>query len=348
VSPARTAPPGARDQVSRLLTLVPYLHSRGTVSVSEAAAALGTTPAQVVRDLRVLFLCGLPGGYPDDLIDVDLDAVLTEEGTARADGLVRVGNAAYLARPLRLTPTEAAAVTVALSVLRSTAEPETVLIIDRTLAKLAAAGGTPGPGADLAAVVSVEGPPDGRSRAETEQQRRLESALREAVDRGVQVEIDYYTPARDEQTRRTVDPHRVIEDGAALYLDAWCHTAGGRRLFRLDRIGGWDLTDSPVTTDPPAPREVAAGTLDASAAQRVTLLLHPAAHWVTEYHPVEAVRPADPSAPPGSVEVDLLVADPRWLTRLLLRLAPNARVIDPPDHDTGLTAAAQAALTWYS
>ncbi|MEJ7796310.1 MAG: DeoR family transcriptional regulator, partial [Nocardioides sp.] len=61
---------GAREQVARLLTLVPYLHSRGQVRVDEAAEALGTTPEQVRRDLRVLFMCGLPGGYPDDLIDV--------------------------------------------------------------------------------------------------------------------------------------------------------------------------------------------------------------------------------------------------------------------------------------
>jgi len=69
---------------------------------------------------------------------------------------------------------------------------------------------------------------------------------------------------------------------------------------------------------------------------------------VTEYHAVEDVRPAGPEAPAGAVEADLLVADPRWLTRLLLRLAPNASVVGPSDQDTRLSAAAQAALTWYS
>ena len=99
-----TPVPQARDQVGRLLTLVPYLHARGTVHVDEAARDLGTTPKQLVKDLKVLLMCGLPGGYPDDLIDVDLDA-LEEDG----DGVIRVSNADYLARPLRLTPTEASA-----------------------------------------------------------------------------------------------------------------------------------------------------------------------------------------------------------------------------------------------
>ncbi|WP_246086703.1 hypothetical protein [Nocardioides humi] len=118
---SRTPTPGARDQVARLLTLVPFLHHRDGVRLEEAATLLGTTPQQVVRDLKVLFMCGLPGGLPDDLIDVDLDAIVTEEGSPVTEGVIRVENADYLARPLRLTATEASAVIVALRMLRDTA-----------------------------------------------------------------------------------------------------------------------------------------------------------------------------------------------------------------------------------
>src|SRR5262249_25372986 len=125
----------AKDQVARLLRLVPFLHSRGQVSLEDAARVLGVAPDQLDRDLRVLFLCGLPGGYPDDLIDVDLDAL---EG----EGVIRVTNADYLARPLRLTPTEATAIIVALRALRNGADADTRVVVDRALAKLeeAAAG----------------------------------------------------------------------------------------------------------------------------------------------------------------------------------------------------------------
>src|SRR4051794_41943917 len=87
----------ARDQVGRLLRLVPYLHGREQVPLDEAARVIGVAPEQLDKDLRVLFLCGLPGGYPDDLIDVDLDAL---EG----EGVIRVSNADYLDRPLRRRP----------------------------------------------------------------------------------------------------------------------------------------------------------------------------------------------------------------------------------------------------
>ena len=52
----------------------------------------------------------------------------------------------------------------------------------------------------------------------------------------------------------------------------------------------------------------------------MTLRLAPAARWVVEYYQVEETRPQ----PDGSLEVDLLVADRRWLERLVLRLAPHA------------------------
>src|SRR4029079_13126008 len=123
---AGTSAGAAKDQVGRLLRLVPHLPGREQSSLDEAARVIGVPPEQLEQDLRVLFLCGLPGGYPDDLIDVDLDAL---EG----EGVIRVSNADYLARPLRLTPTEASAIIVALRALRAGATKDTREVVDRAL-----------------------------------------------------------------------------------------------------------------------------------------------------------------------------------------------------------------------
>ena len=56
-----TAGAGARDQVSRLLALVPYLQARADVSLAQAAADFGVSPDQLRKDLKVLWMCGLPG-----------------------------------------------------------------------------------------------------------------------------------------------------------------------------------------------------------------------------------------------------------------------------------------------
>lgn len=328
---------GAKEQVARLLTLVPYLHARGTVRLAEAAAALGIRPEVLLKDLKVLFMCGLPGGYPDELIDVDLDALVDERGKLLGDGVIRVSNADYLDRPLRLTPVEASAMIVALRALRSGSAPDTAEIVDRVLAKLEGAADA---GAATGVVDAAPDTPPSNAVAS------LTADLEDATRRQVQVELDYYVPARDEVSHRVVDPRGMVREGGHAYLDAWCHSAEAPRLFRLDRVASARVLDTPVTSEPAEPRDLSDGMFDRSDdVTLVTLRLRPPARWVTEYYPVEDVRPVPDTE--GDVEVDLLVADERWLTKLLLRLAPNASVVAPSSYGDGLTAAAQDALDLY-
>jgi proteasome accessory factor C len=305
---------GAKDQVGRLLRLVPYLHGREQVRLEDAAGALGVSPDQLDKDLRVLFLCGLPGGYPDDLIDVDLEAL---EG----EGMIRVTNADYLARPLRLTPTEASAIIVALRVLRAGAGDDTREVVDRALAKLEAAA------AGVAPPVAL--------RAELER----------AVAARRQVRLTYYVPARDEESERVVDPHAVVAYHGVDYLDAWCHSAEAPRLFRLDRVHEARVLDSAIVTDPSETRDLSEGVFaSGDEATPVTLALQREARWVEEYYAVQAVRPGLD----GTSEVDLLVGDERWLERLLLRLAPYATVVSPEHFADGTAEHVRAALALYA
>lgn len=321
MSAAKTPATTARDQVARLLALVPYLHSRGEVSVSEAAAALDVAPDQLVRDLRVLFLCGLPGGYPDDLIDVDLDAL---EG----EGIIRVSNADYLAHPVRFAPSEAAALVVALRAIGERT-PSARDVVARTLAKFEAAGA----GSSEMHVASEPQAAPGD----------LLALLQGAVDRGHQVELTYHVPTRDEQAARTVDPRAVTHVGEVAYLDAWCHTAQGDRAFRLDRIVEARELETPVASPGSGPRDLTGEWFSGAETTRVTLALEPPAHWVPEYYTVVDQRPG----PEGILEVDLDVAGEPWLRQLLLRLAPHARVVRPQEFNDSFTAGARDALSLY-
>src|SRR3954465_387061 len=275
----------ARDQVGRLLRLVPYLHGREQVSLDEAARVIGVPPEQLDQDLRVLFVCGLPGGLPDDLIDVDLDAL---EG----EGVIRVSNVDYLARPLRLTPTEATAIIVALRALRSGAAGDTRDVVDRALAKLEAAA---------AEGVPLVDPGDDAPRS-----LALRAELEDAVQRGRQVRLTYYVPARDEESVRVVDPHALVSHHGVEYLDAWCHQAAAPRLFRLDRVHEASVLDTPVTTEAQGPRDLSGGIFaSGEESTLVTLALRREARWVEEYYSVQDVRPTRD----GGSEVDLLVGD---------------------------------------
>src|SRR6185295_4784052 len=139
----------------------------------------------------------------------------------RTDGMIRVSNADYLARPLRLNPTEASAVIVALRALRNGAKDDTREVVDRALAKLetaAAQGSAQGSGQGPAAQI------DPGADADTDL-ALLARQLQGAADRGRHVRLSYYVPSRDEQSDRVVDPRGVVTAEGHLYLDAWCHSA---------------------------------------------------------------------------------------------------------------------------
>jgi predicted DNA-binding transcriptional regulator YafY len=319
----------ARDQVARLLALVPYIQARREVSLDQAAADFGVRPAQIVKDLNVLWFCGLPGLGMGDLIDVDMDAL---EG----EGVIRVSNAEYLSRPLRLDSSEASALIVALRALREGSDDDVRPIVDRTLQKLEAAAGD---GAEVAAQVDIRLPRDAGRVNE------LRDRLARAVEERRQVQLDYYVPARDESTERVVDPLRVVAADGHAYLDAWCHRVEDQRLFRLDRISTARVLDSPAQLHAGVrPRDLADGIFSPSGDDLlVTLRLDATARWVAEYYPVEDVR----DERGGGLTVRLRVGDPAWLTRLLLRLGGAAELLDPPELADDVRRVAAEALSHY-
>lgn len=321
--------PGAREQVTRLLALVPYLqaHPDG-VDLDSAAAEFAVAPTQIVRDLKVLWFCGLPGLGPGDLIDIDMDAF-----EADGDGVIRLSNAEYLARPLRLQSSEASALVVALRAMREGSPETSREAIDRALAKLEAATSE----SASAEVIDVTSR-DPRHAA-------LRADLERAVEERHQVRLDYFVPSRDENTERVVDPLELLEAEGNSYLDAWCHLAEARRLFRLDRINGLTVLDQRVLTHDVAPRDLSAGLFESGAEDLLaTVRLQRPARWVAEYYPVEsAVELED-----GGLEVQLRAGDPRWLVRLVLRLAPYASIVGPLELADQVSAQARAALAAYS
>jgi len=129
---------GAREQVSRLLALVPYLQTRTDVSLAQVAADFGVRPDQIMKDLKVLWMCGLPGLTPDKMIDVDFEAIEDDP-----DGVVRIDNADFLSRPVRLGSSEASALIVALRALREGSPDASHEVIDRCGALALAKGTAP-------------------------------------------------------------------------------------------------------------------------------------------------------------------------------------------------------------
>lgn len=313
---------GARDQVTRLLALVPYLQARGAVPLSQVAGDFRVQPEQIRRDLRVLWMCGLPGFGPGELIDIDFESIESDP-----DGLVRLDNAEYLSRPVRFDRVEASALIVALRALRESSGADAREVIDRTLARLERVAGD----AIQALTVPAVAPEVVRHRDE----------LARAIAEDRQVRLAYYVPTRDETTQRVVDPVALLREDGIAYLDGWCHLAGERRTFRLSRVHGVAVLDTPreVRTLTSRPRVFE----PSPSAARATIRLAPYHRWFVDHHPVESVaETAD-----GGLEVGLWVNDPRWLVRLALRLAPGLEIIEPVALREQVRQTARAALALY-
>jgi len=303
----------AGPQVARLLTLVPYLQHREYADVAEVAADFHVTPRQILNDLQVLMMCGLPGGLPDDLIEIDIDL-------AREEGVIYLRNSP-MDRPLRFTRDEAVSLIVAVEAVREVADAATAQAAQSVIGKLSALlGETPPVKIDVAA-----GGGDVRD------------SLAEAIAKHRQVRLTYDGLARRGTTTPVVDPVNVeIRDGAS-YLVAWSLDRDGWRSYRLDRVVSTELTGEPVADhgSPPA----AVGTLiDVPAT--ATLDLDAEAAWVAEYYPTRGVK----ALPGGAVRVVLPVADQGFLTGLILRLGPNVLAVDPPSAAEDALAEARACL----
>jgi proteasome accessory factor C len=293
----------AGDRVARLLNLVPYLLARPGIGIAQAAAELDITERQLREDLELLWVCGLPGYGPGDLIDMAFDG---DNVTITYD--------AGIDRPLRLTPDEALALVVALRMLAEMPGIDGRDAIERALAKIEAASG------DVAeAPVAVRMPGDADRLA----------TIRGAVDRRRALRITYYTATRDETSDRVIDPMRVLLVEGRAYVEAWCRQAEAVRMFRVDRIDGFTELDEPARP----PREARSndfrdGVFRSSPEQPlVTLRVSRNARWITEYYPCESVTDTD-----GKLwRVTLRVSDLAWARRLVLGLGSTVVVLDPPE-----------------
>ncbi|EPH00448.1 YD repeat (two copies) [Propionibacterium sp. oral taxon 192 str. F0372] len=306
----------SKQQVSRLLAMVPYLQAHPGVGIEEVARIFGITAKQVLADLQVLWMCGTPGGLPDDLIEIDMDSV-------KSDGVIHLANADYLPRPLRFVRDEAMSLVVALQTIAETASGELAEAARSAADKLRAIG------AEAPVLVAVRsGDPQVRDRLTT------------AINAGKAVRLTYDGAARSTTTHPVVDPGLVVLKDSVAYLHGWSHERRAWRIYRLDRIAEVEILSQQVTYESlPA---LGTGWFD-EIPEEVLLHLAPEASWIPEYHPVREVRTYDD----GSLTVRLAVADPGWLDALLLRLGDLVLAVTPSGARSRANELAREALGYY-
>jgi proteasome accessory factor C len=301
----RTLPaPGARTpgtaQFSRLLALVPWLAANSGVTVAEAAAHFGISEEQLRADLGSVITSGA-----DDWTLFDIQ--YWEDG-----GVIEVIDALDLDEPLTLTPDEGLALLVALHALAAVPGPHDRAVLEAVTAKVTAALGSAAPGPQAVSV---------RVDLPEELVATVDAAL--AGERAL--ELTYLGAVRDQVTERVVDPIDIVVVDGFGYLRAYCRTAQGLRLFRLDRMLDLRLSVEPARPVPDAPAAVEPMSVALAATGRRVVVDVPAGSPVLDRHPVRRRW----TLPDGRVRAELPVGEYDWARRLVLSSAGQVVLREP-------------------
>jgi proteasome accessory factor C len=290
-------------RLGRLLAVVPYVVRHPGTPVGDLSKLFEVSEPEILADLNLLFLTGLPPYGPGDLIEVDIDD----------ESRVWIRMADYFSRPVRMTRAEALALYLRGTELLGAGGVGEAEALRAALAKIAAAlgGGALGELQVDVGDLGVTGP--------------LE-IVRRGVEERESLEIDYYSANRDELATRSIDPEHVFSALGNWYVVAWDRTADAERLFRLDRI-----REARPTGETFEPRGLIGQGRDlytrSSEDIDVRLRLGPRARWVAEYYVVgEAVEGEH-----GSLEIALPTKDLAWAAKLVLRLGGEAAILGPEE-----------------
>lgn len=301
------------SRLSRILALIPYVLDRQSADVDEIMERFGYTQEQLTRDLNTIFVCGLPGYGPGDLMEAYMD-----------EDEVIIDAADFFAKAPRLTPSEALGLLAA------------------GMTVIGSGEGSPALESAVSKLSKVVMPDAGTSlTVDVLDQTRNIGVLRDAAaDRSV-VRIVYRSVGKEETTEREIEPWSVFATLGRWYVLGHCRLVVGQRTFRVDRIKELEVLDETFERPESVPEP---GVGYSPSKDDVTCLidLDPAARWVLEYYPVEVVREAK-----GATRIRFHSPDAEVPARLLLRLGADARLVEGAEVAARVDEIGRALLSRY-
>jgi proteasome accessory factor C len=248
-----TSPRTAR-RLSRILGMLPWVIANPGSTVAEVCERFGYTEAELVKDLNVVFVCGLPGYGPGDLMVAFID-----------EDEVIVDMADYFSRPVRLTAAEGLVLLAAgMAIVSSGAAPPALAsAVDKLRNALV--------------------PDDGTIVVDMPSEPLLVTELRSAAVEGRVVLIEYTSIGSGRTTTRQIEPWSVFSTMGNWYVSGRCRLAEAERVFRIDRIRSAEPTTETfvVPEEPPPPDVHYSPSVDDVTA---VIRLSPDARWVADYY----------------------------------------------------------------
>ena len=197
------------SKAARLLDLVPYISTHQGVSLKDLAIEFDISVTELLDDLNTLWMCGLPGYTPLELIDLSFDS-----------GFVSIRNAEVLQKVRLLTKEELVVIAIGLDLLKESIPSERG---DLNGAISSLAEKIKGLIGDIAFVTPT---------VNSAHRAVILRAMKERKD----LEIEYHSLIRDQVSLRRITPLELGEDNGLETLFAYCYQAKGFRTFRLDNF----------------------------------------------------------------------------------------------------------------
>jgi proteasome accessory factor C len=286
---------------------VPFLATHQGIELKALSENFEVTDAQMLADLTTLWMCGLPGYTPLELMDLSFES-----------GFVTIHNAETLSHPRALSDEEAIALLLGLDVVIAS------LPSDREDLRLIAL--------DLVERLSHRNSIPSKMSALPATPGSVRAIIENSLLEKESVEILYHSSYSDEVSRRIVIPIEIRQENGFEYLWAVCQSAHALRSFRLDRI----------QEAAPKSREIDALPLisgDQGDGISYTLHAHSRPRQVIERF---AINKEDFTA-----HVQVHSFSTEWIRRSVLASAGSVEVIEPASIRAEILRSAQSVLYRY-
>jgi proteasome accessory factor C len=300
-------------RAQRLLDLVPYLQSHPGISIAEVAVEFGVSKSELLKDLNLLFLCGLPGYTHLELIDIAFD-----------DDFIDVIDAQNLASPRRLTESESLALRIALSALYDSlplAHHSRQQIL-HLLTKISAMFSS-----DL---------PDNLISFSAPRARVVLATLEKAITDQRKLSIVYLNRSKDEKRVRKISPIKINIDGERSALMAWCHENHGMRTFTINQIEDALILDEEST--PGGSHLEGADDSGETQVAKIRILSQEGTFLRENKNALENLT---------GDSATLRYFNPEWLIRNALAFSDEIAIIEPPHICAEIAKRANGALSNY-
>lgn len=199
----------AISRVARAMDVIPYVLENPGIKIETLATKFGVDQKQIIKELELIFLCGLPGYTPYELIDLTFE-----------DGFVTIIDPQLFDKPRKFTETEGVIINLGLVLLKnSISDTNQIQVIDHLIQKLTAKFKV-----TSSAVIEKLSKPD------------FYDEITKSINQNDGICIDYASISEDSLYQRLIKPLRVSIRNGFYYLYATDLEKDVDRVYRMDQI----------------------------------------------------------------------------------------------------------------